>query len=358
MFDNEIAQTVEKAREQFYAVSLDRIENARNLLNELKQDPNRKERIKEINELLHRLAGSSGLYDMAEFCDRALMAEDLSMQMFDQNATAIPTTVDQLMRLTNSLYHLLMAHKEDGGNQQKSSSATRALQQSLEALKRSILLVGANSSGLVPHIKDLGFKINTVPDFTAARTYLASRALPDGLVIDTDLKGGSPLELAALVRQKPDSAEVPIILFGNEGDFTEKIVAIQAGCDDFWNRNADAEALSIKAARVFSKICTPRYKILVVEDDPVQAAAMHVFLDAAGFEPMVMTNPALFEEGLLASEPDLILLDLMLGDVTGFDLAKFVRQNDKFDTTPIVFLTTQNQLENQVRGKRLGDDYL
>ncbi|MBX9670364.1 MAG: response regulator [Candidatus Obscuribacterales bacterium] len=356
---DDIARTVEKAREQFYAISLERIEKVRNLLTAIKQDPRKKEQIQDLHQLYHRLAGSGGLYDMGDFCDRAIAAEDLSAQLGKQDLTTMMMTVDQLMRLTNNLYHLLMAYREDRGVSQRSGTSTsHTTQESLEALKRTIFLVGNSAVALTSIFKDLGFKTESAQDFAAARAALFSKRLPDGLLIDTSVKGGSPLELARLVRQKPDSEDVPIVLVGEEGAFNEKITSIQAGCDDFWNSRAELEVLSAKATRVFERICTPRYKILVVEDDPVQAAAMHAFLDSAGFEPMVMTDPKLFEEGLLASQPDLILLDLILGEMSGFDLAKFVRQNDKFDTTPIVFLTTQNQLQNQVRGKRLGDDYL
>ncbi len=356
---DDIARTVEKAREQFYAISLERIEKVRNLLTAIKQDPRKKEQIQDLHQLYHRLAGSGGLYDMGDFCDRAIAAEDLSAQLGKQDLTTMMMTIDQLMRLTNNLYHLLMAYREDRGVSQRSGTSTsHTTQESLEALKRTIFLVGNSAVALTGIFKDLGFKTESAQDFAAARAALFSKRLPDGLLIDTSVKGGSPLELARLVRQKPDSEDVPIVLVGEEGAFNEKITSIQAGCDDFWNSRAELEVLAAKATRVFERICTPRYKILVVEDDPVQAAAMHAFLDSAGFEPMVMTDPKLFEEGLLASQPDLILLDLILGEMSGFDLAKFVRQNDKFDTTPIVFLTTQNQLQNQVRGKRLGDDYL
>lgn len=364
MTDSDIARTVENAREQFYAISLDRIEKIRALLNEIKRDTRNKVAMKDLTQFFHRLAGSSGLYEMGDFSDRAVAAEELSITLLDQDFASANQTVDQLLRMTNHLYHLLMAYREDqGATPQRSSNAATAggslpSQHSLDALKRTIFLVGDCAPRLANLFKELGFKTESAIDFATARNTLFSRRLPDGLIMDATLRGGSSLELARMVRQKPDSEDVPIVLVGEEGAFTEKIAAIKAGCDDFWNINADTEVLRAKASRVFERICTPRYKILVVEDDPVQAAAMHAFLESAGFEPMVMTDCSLFEEGLLASQPDLILLDLLLGEMTGFDLAKFVRQNDKFDTTPIVFLTTQNQLQNQVRGKRLGDDYL
>lgn len=358
---DDISRAVENAREKFYTVSLERIEKIRGLLTDIRNDPRKKDLIKDLQQFYHRLAGASGLYEMGDFCDRAIAAEELSMQLIEQDLTTMMQTIDQLGRLTNNLYHLLMAYRDDRSTPQRSTGTTTHAtpsQTSLEALKRTIFLVGPSALSLAEIFKELGFKTETSPDFPSARNTLFSKRLPDGLIIDTALRGGSPLELARLLRQKPDSEDVPIVLVGEEGAFTQKITAIQSGCDDFWNSKADRDSLRAKASRVFERICTPRYKILVVEDDPVQAAAMHAFLDSAGFEPLVMTDPTLFEEGLLASQPDLILLDLLLGEMTGFDLAKFVRQNDKFDTTPIVFLTTQNQLQNQVRGKRLGDDYL
>jgi diguanylate cyclase (GGDEF)-like protein len=61
----------------------------------------------------------------------------------------------------------------------------------------------------------------------------------------------------------------------------------------------------------------------------------------------------------LAVHPDLLLLDIMLPGITGFELARYVRQNDRYATLPILFLSTQNALDAHIESARVGaDDHL
>src|SRR5262249_16288102 len=101
------------------------------------------------------------------------------------------------------------------------------------------------------------------------------------------------------------------------------------------------------------------YTVLSVEDDPVQSDYIRQVLESAGYNVASIADPSLFEEALVAVNPDLLLLDVMLGPVSGFELARFVRCHDRYAATPIIFLTTQNQLNAHVEGARVGgDEYL
>jgi diguanylate cyclase (GGDEF)-like protein len=98
------------------------------------------------------------------------------------------------------------------------------------------------------------------------------------------------------------------------------------------------------------------YKILSVEDDPDMAAFIKLTLSSAGYTVLHIADPKTFEEQFLSFEPDLVMLDVLLGDLTGFELAKYIRQNDRFATLPIVFLTTQNKLHQHLRSAISGGD--
>jgi diguanylate cyclase (GGDEF)-like protein len=101
-------------------------------------------------------------------------------------------------------------------------------------------------------------------------------------------------------------------------------------------------------------------RILVVEDDASQARFLEATLAAEGYQVRVVREPTLFESEMYAFRPNLVLMDVLLpGGLNGYDLVKFLRQEEGFSTVPVVFLSTEGQRKAQVLGAEAGgDDYL
>lgn len=98
-------------------------------------------------------------------------------------------------------------------------------------------------------------------------------------------------------------------------------------------------------------------RILIIEDEEAIADLEKDYLELSGFEVSIRNTG---DEGLrtaLAGEFDLIVLDLMLPGMDGFEIARTVRQ--KGIHTPILMLTSKSQLDDKVTGLDSGaDDYL
>jgi DNA-binding response OmpR family regulator len=93
---------------------------------------------------------------------------------------------------------------------------------------------------------------------------------------------------------------------------------------------------------------------LIVEDHPDQAEMVARLLRLRDFEPIVAPTG---EAGLrLARErrPDVIVLDLMLPDINGFDLCRRLRSDRETMLTPVVMLTALGDSENRLQGFRVG----
>lgn len=358
-----VKKAIADSKKRFVTVSEERISKAAVILEEIENGVADQTKIENLSRFYHQLAGAAGLYEMTEFCSRAIAAEDLSMQLKELTGTSFTSTVKQLKNLTENLKQLMAAQGQDdadSANQDTSQYTQQSTSGRYSALGSSVLVVASDptsSSNLKGIMDTLGVRMQGCQNFQQAEAAIKEQT-PDGLIICTPINGGSPLELAYQVRAQPNAMDVPIVFIGDEDNFLDKVKAIKAGCDAFWDKSATVQQIEDKARRTFARLLPHKYKILLVEDDPIQASTMYQFLEAAGFEPFVMTDAEQFEEALLSSQPDLILLDVILGEITGFELARYVRQNEKFSTTPIIFLTTQNALNFHIQGAKLGDDYL
>jgi DNA-binding response OmpR family regulator len=100
-------------------------------------------------------------------------------------------------------------------------------------------------------------------------------------------------------------------------------------------------------------------KILLVEDDDALAAVYETRLDAEGFKVKRVANG---EEALAAAlefKPDLILLDVMMPKVSGFDVLDILRNTPETTNVRIIMLTALSQDADKERAQSLGvDDYL
>ncbi len=100
-------------------------------------------------------------------------------------------------------------------------------------------------------------------------------------------------------------------------------------------------------------------KILVVEDDQDLAEMLNSYLRVQGYE-VVIANWG--EDGIqaaLTARPDLLILDIRLPDIDGFEVARRLRADRKTSHIPIIFLTEKRERSDKLAGLELGaDDYI
>ena len=97
-------------------------------------------------------------------------------------------------------------------------------------------------------------------------------------------------------------------------------------------------------------------KILIVEDEPAIADTIQYALETEGFTPLLAPTGQEALQQLAADEVDLVILDIGLPDINGFELCKQIRQTSAL---PIIFLTARSEEVDRVVGLEIGaDDYV
>lgn len=100
-----------------------------------------------------------------------------------------------------------------------------------------------------------------------------------------------------------------------------------------------------------------RIKVLYVEDEIFLGKIVKETLESRGFEVLMETHGARVLTAFENGRPDICVLDVMLPDMSGFELAEAIRARN--DGIPIIFLTAKTQTEDLVRGFRTGgNDYI
>ncbi len=99
--------------------------------------------------------------------------------------------------------------------------------------------------------------------------------------------------------------------------------------------------------------------ILVIEDNKDLRESIVMFLEESGF---VMLEASNGKNGILVAEkhqPDLIICDIAMPEINGFDVIKALQRKEKYFFTPFIFLTAKTEREDMREGMELGaDDYI
>lgn len=107
---------------------------------------------------------------------------------------------------------------------------------------------------------------------------------------------------------------------------------------------------------------TVRQRLLLVEDEPTLRELLSASLRLAGFQVIPAETGAQAVDAVREERPDLIVLDVMLPDFDGFEVARRLREHpvgQHGTHPPILFLTARDAAEDRISGLRAGgDDYV
>ncbi|APM37499.1 response regulator transcription factor [Clostridium kluyveri] len=97
-------------------------------------------------------------------------------------------------------------------------------------------------------------------------------------------------------------------------------------------------------------------KILIVDDDENICEVIKMYVESAGYEVQVANDGKSAETTFLEYKPDLVILDIMLPNIDGIDVLKWIRKDYE---TPVIMLTAKGETFDKVLGLELGaDDYI
>ncbi len=100
-------------------------------------------------------------------------------------------------------------------------------------------------------------------------------------------------------------------------------------------------------------------KILIVDDDLDTLRLVGLMLQRQGYQISAATNGQQGLDKAFEEDPDLILLDVMMPDMDGYEVTRRLRQNPSTAETPILMFTAKSQLDDKVIGFEVGaNDYL
>lgn len=98
-------------------------------------------------------------------------------------------------------------------------------------------------------------------------------------------------------------------------------------------------------------------KILIVEDEESLLKLESILLTSKGYEVTGVSNGQAALDSLAEDQPDLVLLDIMLPEIDGFEVCHRIKNNPSTKHIPVIMLTAKKSREDMTRGERVGADW-
>ena len=97
-----------------------------------------------------------------------------------------------------------------------------------------------------------------------------------------------------------------------------------------------------------------KLKVTIVDDDRDTRELLAVALESEGFEVTAAANGLRLIASLQLNRPDVILLDVNMSWIDGFELCRAVKKNESFRDIPVIFVSGRGSSEDLARGKEVG----
>ncbi len=182
--------------------------------------------------------------------------------------------------------------------------------------------------------------------------------MPDVLLMDIELPDGSGADYI-LQRQQDSDCRRPVIFMSAHCDLDNRLKAVRAGADDYLEKPVDIGMLVDRVDSLTNKGKQDPYRILLVDDTRSMRDFCATTLRDAGMLVKALSGPEKLLQALDEINPDLILLDLHMPKANGLELARVIRQLEGYVTVPIVYFSTDHNLDRQYNSIGIhGDDFL
>jgi signal transduction histidine kinase/CheY-like chemotaxis protein len=165
---------------------------------------------------------------------------------------------------------------------------------------------------------------------------LARTKKPDAITLDVMMPGMDGWSVLSVLKGDPATAKIPVVMVTMLQD---RQLGFALGADDFLTKPVDAEKLRGVIARHAGK---PSASVLVVEDDPASRDMLTRLLQKEKLDVATAENGSAALEVLATQRPALILLDLMMPVMDGFEFLRILKTEPQLAGIPVVVVTAKD----------------
>ncbi|OHC26720.1 MAG: diguanylate cyclase [Pseudomonadales bacterium RIFCSPLOWO2_12_59_9] len=308
-----------------------------------------------MREQLHKLAGAAGTFGYSDLGAQARALELSSAELLSTSTEAQLQAHAQALQLFSQQDCIPQANVCSG------PSTAPHTNNSSEVNRRIYILEPNQQLGENLHSTLQNFGYATEHFRTSAALQAAvNRQLPDALIIDSHLDEENPDGLAfirELAAQLP--LPLPLLVISQQQDFDTRLRAVRVGVAGFFAKPVNFSALEGRLDNIFVQQRGEPYRVLIIDDDLELSKRYRLVLNNAGMQIETLSQPQNIDEVMHRFNPEVVLLDVHMPLCSGPELAQIIRFNDAWLRVPIIYLSAESDISNQIKALlKAGDDFV
>ena len=202
---------------------------------------------------------------------------------------------------------------------------------------------------------------------------IARRERPDAVLVDLLLPKLDGWSVTRAIREEPWAKKIPIIAVSALAMQADRERAREAGCDDFVTKPYAPAELRVLLGKYFTDNSAPKAatrasepsasgisaaerlgRVLVVDDEPSNVELIVRRLGGNGYETLTASNGHDAIAIATKEQPDLILMDIMMPGLDGWQATRLLKGDPKTANIPVVFVTARDRPEDVAQGFEAG----
>ena len=326
-----------------------------------KADPGNMDLLAEVRGQAHKIKGTGGSLGFRQVGEMMAFIEDAAVEM--QSITS-----EEQELLWSQVERKLLDAKEAGETEAREVAQVVSGKEETDSPLNgppsiARIMVVDSDSDFLDTVEKLGAERQV--DIVKATT--TKQALDKACLYPLDaalvsMIGDSPEEsfkLARELRELPGYETLPLAFLSGDQLIRDNVEAAHSGASLYLDKPLESDSLEKAVQHLVSIRQGGRPRILICDDDEFFASSIALVLRAEGMIVRMLHDPSKILDMMQDFPPDLLLLDVMMPGITGFEVCRMLRGVPRWQDLPIVFLTGQTGVDARLEAFRSGgDDYL
>ncbi len=312
-----------------------------------------------VHRLVHSLVGSGATFGLHQLSDKAREIEQLIKHW---GKDKISVTNDEWDKVSQLINRFCMLEARSGSAVIDKPAPTETTLKDNEEMGALIYILEDDIEAdkkVSLQLTRFGYQVEQYSTGNELINALKER-LPAAIISNIVLAEGNLAGIDIVQRiHEHHAPNLPVIFTSSLDEFAVRLEAVRAGGDAYFIKPINIDQLADRLDKLTAPDIQDPYRILIVDDDVILADYYALILTKEGMEVSIMSQPKNIFQDIAKHDPEMILMDIHMPECSGLELAKLIRLQDNYLTIPIVFLSTENKLENQLTALGLGgDDFL
>lgn len=312
--------------------------------------------LEKLRHQLHGIAGSAGTFGFHEITDKTRIVEALVKEMINN------PIVESKQQQLQALIAALVLQLKDVSYVDPAPRSMVIEPPRYHPSQPNLWLIeddGLQAAEILRVLDQFNYSVRWFESFKDAEA-AAVHERPDGLILDVMFTREKINATEKLTRESPlVKLGVPIIFISAADSFNARLKAVRMGALGYMLKPLDYPRLIDRLEAVLDQERQVAYRVLIVEDDELQSQHYAAILTAAGMFVQTLADPTEIMDKLADFRPELVLMDIHMPGCSGAELAGMIRTYDEWVSLPVIYLSAETDLDQQLMAMgRGGDDFI